>query len=63
MNKKNKRNIEKTGLAENKDGFPPRGSSINIPNEVLYNSSEKVLNNIVDNKSKKIDSDLYKGKK
>lgn len=62
MNNKDKKDLKETGLAENKDVFPPRGSSINIPNNLLYSSNEKVLKDIIEDKSKNIGSDLYKKK-
>jgi len=58
--KKKKEGLKKAGLAENMDVFPPRGSSINIPKETLFNADEKTLNDIVEDKSKNIGSELYK---
>lgn len=64
MNRRNNKDPRKIGLAENKDVFPPRGSAINIPNELLYGTNGNVLHNTVKNKSENIGSDLYrKGKK
>ncbi|NLV88386.1 MAG: hypothetical protein GX021_03355 [Tissierellia bacterium] len=62
MNFKDKKALKKAGFDKNKDVYPPRGSSINIPNEVLSNSNEEALNKIIENKSKTIGSDLYKQK-
>ena len=60
MNDKDKKTNKKAGLAENKDLFPPRGSSINIPNDLLYSSDEESLNKTIENKRKNIGTDLYK---
>lgn len=63
MNRKNNRDPRKIGLAENKDVFPPRGSAINIPNELLYGTNGEILNETVENKAENIGSGLYKNDK
>lgn len=44
----------------NPEVFPPRGSFINIPEDVLLGPNAKSLDNIIEDKNKTIGSDLYK---
>ncbi|MFA5576487.1 MAG: hypothetical protein WCZ27_03800 [Tissierellaceae bacterium] len=60
MGKEDKKSPREIGLAENKDVFPPRGSAINIPNELLYGTDGEILDKTLENKSENIGSDLYK---
>ncbi len=44
----------------NRESFPPRGSFINIPSDILFGTNPKLLDKIIENKNKTIASDLYK---
>ncbi|WP_313756139.1 hypothetical protein [Tissierella sp.] len=55
-----KSDIDDSGFYSNSEVFPPRGSFINIPEDVLFNSKSNSLNNITEDKNRTIGSDLYK---
>lgn len=50
---------KKTGFYRNSEDFPPRGSFISIPEDVLFSSDSKKLDNIVEDKVHNIGSQLY----
>ncbi|MGJ0845068.1 hypothetical protein ACR77J_00090 [Tissierella praeacuta] len=52
--------MDDLGFYSNSEVFPPRGSFINIPEDILFNSKGKSLNNITEDKNRTIGSDLYK---
>lgn len=52
--------LDKDNFYQNSEAFPPRGSFINIPEEVLFGPNAKSLNKIIEDKNKIIGSDLYK---
>lgn len=52
------KNIEKDTFYQNSEVFPPRGSFMNIPEDILSGTKEDLLNNKSKDKSKK-DLDLY----
>ncbi len=52
--------LDKDNLYQNSEAFPPRGSFINIPEDVLFGPNAKSLDNIIEDKNKTIGSDLYK---
>lgn len=51
--------LEKTGFYQNSEVFPPRGSFINVPAELLFGPNAKLLDIVFDNKEDNIGSDLY----
>lgn len=51
--------MEKTGFYQNSEVFPPRGSFINVPAELLFGRNAKLLDIVFENKEENIDSDLY----
>ncbi|WP_353093381.1 hypothetical protein [Tissierella praeacuta] len=48
------------GFYSNSESFPPRGSFINIPEDILSNPKKKSLDSIIEDKNRTIGSDLYK---
>ncbi|MEY8416298.1 hypothetical protein [Tissierella praeacuta] len=52
--------MDDLGFYSNSEVFPPRGSFINIPEDILFNSKGNSLNNITEDKNRTIGSDLYK---
>lgn len=48
-----------TGINQNSEAFPPRGSFINVPAELLFGPNAKLLDLVVEDKKKNIGSDLY----
>ena len=52
-----------TGLYQNSEVFPPRGSFINVPAELLFGPNAKLLDIVFDHKEDKIGSDLYENLK
>ncbi|MDR7856578.1 hypothetical protein [Tissierella sp.] len=55
----NIKNMEKTGFYQNSEAFPPRGSFINVPAELLFGPNAKLLDLVFDDKDNNISSDLY----
>lgn len=53
-------NLNNIGFYQNSEVFPPRGSFINIPEDVLFGENRKSLDTIIDNKNHTIGSNLYK---
>lgn len=53
-------NLHKTGFYQNSEVFPPRGSFINVPAELLFGPNAKLLGLVFDDKDDNIASDLYK---
>ncbi|MBU5427422.1 hypothetical protein KQI41_13605 [Tissierella pigra] len=51
---------KKTGFYRNSEDFPPRGSFISIPEDVLLGTNGNLLDSIVKDKDETIGSDLYK---
>lgn len=60
---KTKDDWEKTGFYQNSEAFPPRGSFINVPEDILFDPNAKSLDNILEDKIENIGSDLYKDMK
>lgn len=56
----NKDDSCRSGFYQNSEVFPPRGSFINIPEDILFGPNRKSLDNIVEDKNHNIGSDLYK---
>ena len=52
-------NLQKTGFYQNSEVFPPRGSFINVPAELLFGPNAKLLDIVFDDKDDNIASDLY----
>ena len=52
--------LDKDNFYQNSEAFPPRGSFINIPEDVLFGPNAKLLDAIVEDKNDNIASDLYK---
>lgn len=55
-------NIESTknsAIYQNSETFPPRGSFINVPAELLFGTNAKLLGLVFDDKVDNIGSDLY----
>lgn len=50
------KNIKKDSFYQNSEVFPPKGSFINLPEDVLSGTKS----NLLDNKKEKDDLDLYK---
>ncbi|WMM23757.1 hypothetical protein RBU61_12580 [Tissierella sp. MB52-C2] len=55
----NKGDWKKTGFYENSEVFPPRGSFINVPDDVLFEPKANLLDNIIEEKEEDIGSQLY----
>ncbi len=53
-------NSDNKGVYQNSEVFPPRGSFINIPEDILFSEKAKLLDTIIEDKNKNINSDLYK---
>jgi hypothetical protein len=53
-------NLDNNGLYQSSEAFPPRGSFINIPEDVLSGTNGNLLDSIVEDKDETIGSDLYK---
>lgn len=51
---------DNNGFYQNSETFPPRGSFINIPEDVLFETNGNLLDSIVEDKDETISSDLYK---
>ena len=54
-------NLQKTGFYQNSEVFPPRGSFINVPAELLFGPNAKLLDIVFEDKDDNIASDLYNG--
>lgn len=54
------KNIKKDTFYQNSEVFPPRGSFMNIPEDVLSGSKSDLLDNKKEDKKVKNDLDLYK---
>lgn len=57
----NMNDSHKTGFYQNSETFPPRGSFINVPAELLFGPNAKLLGLVFDDKDNNIASDLYSG--
>lgn len=55
----NTANLESSGLYQNSEAFPPRGSFINVPAELLFGHNAKLLDLVFEDKKDNIGSDLY----
>lgn len=55
-----KSDLDGFGFYSNSEAFPPRGSFINVPEDILSNPKEKSLDNVIEDKNRTIGSDLYK---
>lgn len=53
-------NLDNNSFYQNSETFPPRGSFINIPEDVLFGPNAKSLDSIIKDKNDNINSDLYK---
>lgn len=53
-------NMKNEGFYLNSESFPPRGSFINIPEDILFSNNNKLIDEFIENKINKIGSDLYK---
>lgn len=47
------------GINQNSESFPPRGSFINVPAELLFGPNAKLLDLVFEDKEDNIGSDLY----